>query len=228
MTVIGNYTILEVIMCGIDWGILGTWVGSIGTFISFVILGFFAFQQNKINKRQFLLSRSQLYIDNSVQLLEVINQITTQIIESSLEQEGQALLTKLSEKIDNIYFNSALYLSEEVNQFIEPVRSSIRLMLYDYDNYLYGKSVIKSLKEDPEKTISLRKEVMMIDYTAYYDYNSLDLIAFSYKDINKLHDYCNTRLKSILDRKDSLLGKNLQWNYSPQSISKVYKKYMTA
>lgn len=39
-------------MCNIDLGIIGTWIGSLGTCVTGIALAVFAYKQNKINERQ--------------------------------------------------------------------------------------------------------------------------------------------------------------------------------
>jgi len=211
-----------------DAGALGTWVGSIGTVLSFIVLGFLASKQNSINKRQFLLSRSQLYIDSSIQLLELIDNIAKKINEYSIKADGKTILDTLSEQINKVYFCSQLYLSGEITEFIEPVRATVLLMLYDYNNYLYMQSIIKELMSDPNKRISTRREVMMIDYNAYYNYDSNDSLIYSQDTIENLNKYCDERINLMLSRKNTLLGNQLESKYSTYNISKKYKKWIVS
>lgn len=211
-----------------DAGALGTWVGSIGTVLSFIVLGFLAYKQNSINKRQFLLSRSQLYIDSSIQLLELIDNIAKKIDEYSIKTDGKTILGTLSEQINKIYFCSQLYLSSEITEFIEPVRATVLLMLYDYDNYLYMQSIIKELMSNPDKRIRIRREVMMIDYNAYYSNDSNESLIYSQNTIENLNKYCYERINLMLSRKKTLLSNPLESKYSAHNISKKYKKWIVS
>lgn len=211
-----------------DAGALGTWVGSIGTVLSFIVLGFLASKQNSINKRQFLLSRSQLYIDSSIQLLELINNISNEVNEISIKTNGEAILGRLSKRINKIYFSSQLYLSNEITEFIKPVRETVLLMKYDYNNYLYEKSVIDDLSQNPDKLISCRREILMVDFQAFYDDGAGNSQKYSIIDIPSLEKNCNCKIQSIFGRKNFLLGNSLQSNYSPSKISKKYKTWITS
>lgn len=71
----------------IHWGDLPTWIAGAGAI-------WFACQQTKINKRQFLLSRRQKYIDSSINLSEIVektNQIINHLIPSANKEPLWAL-----------------------------------------------------------------------------------------------------------------------------------------
>ena len=195
---------------------------NLATLFGVIAASVFAYYQFKINKRQYILSKSQLYINNSVELSMFLAELPN-LIKNSLSGEPQ-IIEDACNTIDKIYFNAQLYLSKDIVDYITPIQTLLKLIRYYYDNYLYCKSIIKTLELDPTKSINFRKEVMYCGGVAYYD-NSISVAQYKYKDIQNLNLYCDAQIKLAEQKKNEICTLTLVGKYNTYNICKKYSKY---
>lgn len=198
------------------------WINNnLGTLIVGLAASLFAWYQYKINKRQYLLSKSQLYIDNSVQLLELINKISSLDVSSFIRDA--VVIKEICSKVDKIYFTAQLYLSKDIVEYIEPLLDSLRLISYYNENYFYYSSVIDKLNLDNTLSINLRVEVFMGDGKAYYR-NGDEVVQHG--NIQGLHSRCEQQIKLASETVGKLKAKfSFTGDYAPYKICEKYKKY---
>ncbi len=187
-------------MSNIDWSVVGTWLGSVGTCGTGFALGFLAYKQNKINERQ-----SQ------------INQIS-QKIEIALRYQSHYI--RLSEFIEKFNFDSAIYMD------LLPSRYHVDRELGEE---LYQKAtLIRQLKDEAKlsfgKDIAEIIENKILNNVAGFNSKITEFIKSERGKTDSYGRNTNTRENDV-NAIEEIVNKYKIHSSTKQEILKIYQKY---
>ncbi len=183
---------------------------------------YLAYKQIKISKIQ---AKNQLYLDNSKELITIINNINFQLDEEV--KNNSSKIDYICDELDKQKSIARTYLSKEIAKYVENFTDIVKLVRYEYQNYIYGKDVISKLKSEPNQTIVWRKEVFYADGMPFYDYKN-GVGIYTYSDIDNIEKYCLERFNSAkahLSRIGTMTNQ-LNGEYNTYNINQKYKKHI--